>query len=134
MAELSPPQRLRDALEWRRDGDAFRKGGVPFDGAWEVATAEVLKRCEETGWWREVFESQRASWERAYCGLPPTAGDRALALLGEGRVPFDTSEKPVCAHCDGEIPASRLRHHADFCSEGCRKAASWVRERERKAA
>jgi hypothetical protein len=132
---MTEPEQLRDALEWRRDGDDVRAGGVPFEQAWPQSVAEVCKRSDDGQWWARVFEAQRPVWERAYNRERPTRVDTAIALLGEGRVAIGGPEVGhPCAFCDAEIPAARLKHHAEFCSEVCRKAASWERERARLAA
>ena len=130
MRPHEPHEWLRDWLEW------YRERGWSFEGAWieSVGRACGSARASEAAWWRAIFEEQRDTWERAYDREEPMAGDAALVLLAEGRLPVDRDARLLCAHCDGPIPPERLKHKADFCCEECRLHASRARERKRLAA
>ena len=57
---------------------ALRDAGVPFDDAWPVALPVA---AEDGSTLRYALDKTRRSWERAYVGEPPSAGERAAAFL-----------------------------------------------------
>lgn len=120
---MQPPEALRDWLEY------WRAAGRPFAEAWVLSLNRSCRGYPGGPAWAELLSGQRATWQRAYDGEAPTAAERALGMLVEG-VTGDPDSHP-CAHCDKPIPVERLAHRAEFCSERCRKAASWKRERLR---
>ena len=61
------------SLRLRLEGQ--RREGVPFDVAWSVAIQDI----PNSGWRsREVVDSTRPAWQRAYERRPPTARELAL--------------------------------------------------------
>ena len=108
-----------------------RVKGRPFARAWEDALSWAHAGHGEI---RTILDATVGAWRRAYQGEPQTRGEAALTMLTEGRELLSERPEHPCAHCDGEIPAARLKHGADFCTERCRARASWQRERERLAA
>lgn len=130
-----PYESLRGLLEFYRDGDHYRAGGVPFSRAWTQAVERVCKGLPDGDWWSSVFASQCATWRRCFELDPPTRADRAFPLLAAERgitvgdeVPLPTDE-PSCAHCSGAIPDDR-KAGALYCSDRCRRDAAYGRERE----
>ena len=124
-----PPVELREQLA------AARRTGVSFDEAWPGALEAALSAARwERAEWLEVLsgmvEAWRAGWERRLATRP----EQALAVLVmPGGEPLP---ERACEHCGGEIPPERGTHGAPprFCSDRCRRRATYLRERERAAA
>ncbi len=129
---MTEPERLRDLLEFYREGRG--RGGLAFSEAWWRSVERVCRDSPDEGWWRATFAEQRDVWQRAYDRERRTSADTAIVLIAEGRVIGGPEVGHPCGFCDEEIPAARLKRRAEFCSEACRKAASWERERERRTA
>lgn len=85
---MTPLERLRLLLELER------KNGATFENAWKFATSKVALDQAHPGWWLEVFEWGRDSWERAYEGrrrltidhLAPIGAPEGVALDARDRV------------------------------------------------
>jgi hypothetical protein len=116
-----PPVELREQLA------AARRAGVSFDEAWPVALATAVGT---TRWEREEWQAAlsgtvwawRAAWEHRDASRP----ENALTMLvrpGGEQLP-----ERACEHCGVEIPAERHRN-ARFCSDACRRHATYLRER-----
>lgn len=120
----TPPAVLRDCLA------TARCAGVSFDEAWpDALTAAVEATRWEREEWQEVLsemvETWRAAWERRDASRPESA---LLALVTPGGHPLP---ERACEHCGEEIPADRgvRGAAARFCSDGCRRRATYLRER-----
>jgi hypothetical protein len=118
---MTPPAVLRDRLA------AARRGGVSFDEAWPVALAAAVNAAQwEREEWRDILSSMvetwRAAWERRDASRPERA---VLALVTPGGMPLP---ERACENCGEEIPADRHRG-ARFCSDRCRRRATYLRER-----
>ncbi len=124
---MEPCEQLRDWLQWKRDGDSLRRGGVPFEQAWPEAVAHVCKGREDGDALRGWFEGQREVWRRCFELAEQTPGEYAFTVLGAGRGGGRIGDGVCCDECGEPIPAERLHYHAKFCSETCRKAASRAR-------
>jgi hypothetical protein len=118
---MTPPEVLRDRLA------IARRGGVGFGEAWPVALAAAASTVQ---WEREewidalsgTIEAWRAAWERRDATRP----EQALVVLvrpGGEQLP-----ERACENCGEEIPADRHRN-ARFCSDPCRRHATYLRER-----
>ncbi len=119
--DMTPPAVLRDRLA------AARSGGVGFDEAWPVALAAAVDVAQ---WEREewidallgTIEAWRAAWERRDASRTERA---VLALVTPGGTPLP---ERACEQCSEEMPADRHRA-ARFCSDPCRRRATYLRER-----
>jgi predicted nucleic acid-binding Zn ribbon protein len=103
-----PPVELREQLA------AVRRAGVSFEEAWPGA----LEAAVNAAW-----------WERRLATRP----EQALAVLVmPGGAPLP---ERACEHCGGEIPPERGSRGPlpRFCSDRCRRRATYLRERERAA-
>jgi hypothetical protein len=118
---MTPPEVLRDRLA------TARQGGVSFEEAWPVALAAAVDSVQwEREEWQDTLSSMvetwRAAWERRYA----TGAERAvIALVRPGGTPLP---ERACEQCGVEIPADR-NGNARFCSDGCRRRATYLRER-----
>ena len=118
---MTPPEVLRERLA------AARRDGVGFDEAWPVALAAAVNvvRWEREEWIDALLgtvEAWRAAWERR----DATGREQALAVFvrpGGEQLP-----ERACESCGVEMPAERHRG-ARFCSDGCRRHATYLRER-----
>lgn len=118
---MTPPVVLRDRLA------AARRSGVSFDEAWPVALAAAVTATQwEREEWRAILsgmvETWRAAWERRDASRPERA---LLELVTPGGTPLP---ERACENCGEEIPADRHRA-ARFCSDPCRRRATYLRER-----
>jgi len=127
---LAPYERLRDELGWLRDGDLYHGPGLQFHAAWERALARVCRDTADAAWWREVFESQRPVWRRAYLRMAPTPMDDLLAEL-IADLGLATVRERRCGFC-GESLEGR-RPNVLFCNSTHRRRAEWRRESALKA-
>ncbi len=118
---MAPPVVLRERLA------AARRDGVSFDEAWPLALAAAVNAVQ---WEREewidalsgTIETWRAAWERRDVSRTERA---VLALVRPGGTPLP---ERACESCGEEIPADRHRT-ARFCSDPCRRRATYLRER-----
>jgi hypothetical protein len=118
---MTPPVVLRERLA------TARSGGVNFDEAWPIALAAAVNTVQwERGEWQDILsgmiETWRAAWERRYASRPESA---LLALPMPGGTPLPERS---CENCGEEMPADRHRA-ARFCSDPCRRHATYLRER-----
>jgi predicted nucleic acid-binding Zn ribbon protein len=118
---MRPDQALVDWLAWHR------AGGCTFTDAWLMSAERACRDAPD--FWRPWLEQTKDIWRRAYEREPARAWEMEFAAQASD-LELDDGH-PRCALCDEPIPAYRLRHHAEFCSEECRKQASRARERER---
>jgi hypothetical protein len=109
---------------------AARADGTTFAHAWppalDVALASSALERED---WAAALEETIDSWRAAFEGCVATRSERALAIVAvdPDRVPIGDRE---CAHCGGEIPATRGRQGpARYCSPRCKRDAAYARER-----
>ncbi len=118
---MTPPEVLRERLA------AARQDGVSFDRAWPAALAAAVNAMQ---WEREewsdalsgTIEAWRAAWERR----DASRTDRALlVIVRPGGTPLP---ERACENCGVEIPVDRHRA-ARFCSDTCRRHATYLRER-----
>jgi hypothetical protein len=118
---MTPPEVLRERLA------AARQDGVSFDRGWPVALAAAVNAGQ---WEREEWidalsgtvEAWRAAWERRDTTRP----EQALAVIvrpGGEQLP-----ERACEGCGQEMPADR-NVVARFCSDPCRRRATYLRER-----
>jgi hypothetical protein len=118
---MTPPAVLRERLA------TARREGMDFDEAWRVALAAAVNAAQwEGGEWQDILSSMvetwRAAWERRDAS---SAEQAALALVMPGGTPLP---ERACENCEQEMPADRHRN-ARFCSEPCRRRATYLRER-----
>jgi hypothetical protein len=111
-----------------------RRVGASFCDAWPVALASALAvtytRAERLSW-SAVLGGMVSTWRSAFEREPASEPEAAMALITyDDRVPIP--EHP-CSRCGEEIKPDRLRRHARFCSEPCRKAAGDEVVSERRA-
>ncbi len=118
---MTPPEVLRERLA------AARHDGESFDRGWPVALAAAVSAVQ---WEREEWvdalsgtvEAWRAAWERR----DASRTDRALlVIVRPGGLPLP---ERACENCGEEMPADRHRT-ARFCSDPCRRRATYLRER-----
>ena len=118
---MAPPEVLRERLAAARDD------GVGFDEAWPVALAAAVNTAQ---WEREEWidalsgtvEAWRAAWERRDATRP----EQALSVIVRpGGTPLP---ERACENCGEEMPADR-NVVARFCSDPCRRHATYLRER-----
>jgi hypothetical protein len=118
---MTPPEVLRERLA------AARHDGVSFDRAWPVALAVAVTavRWEREEWIDALsgtVEAWRAAWERR----DTSRTDRALLVIVR---PAGTPlPERACENCGEEMPADR-NVVARFCSDPCRRRATYLRER-----
>jgi hypothetical protein len=122
--DMKPPAVLRDRLA------TARCAGLSFDEAWPAALAAAVgaTRWEREEWHEvlsEMVETWRAAWERHDATRPESA---LLALVTPEGQPLP---ERACEHCGEEIPADRgvRGGAARFCSDRCRRRATYRRER-----
>ena len=118
---MTPPALLRERLT------AARRSGVDFDDAWPKALAAAVNTAQwEREEWQDILtctvETWRAAWERRDASCAEGA---LLALVMPGGTPLPEA---ACEQCGEEIPADRSGV-ARFCSDRCRRRATYVRER-----
>jgi hypothetical protein len=102
-----------------------RERGEDFADAWPGAVTSALRGVggKDLVGWQRALSSTRASWQRAYERRPTAKVERALTLVGSERgVSLDGCER---CHKPLENPHPRRK----FCSEKCRRQASYERER-----
>jgi hypothetical protein len=113
---MTPPAVLRERLA------TARREGVGFDEAWPVALAAAVNAAQwEREEWQDILsrmvETWRAAWERH------DASSAERAVLGGTPLP-----ERACEECGEEIPAD-CSVAARFCSDRCRRRATYLRER-----
>jgi hypothetical protein len=118
-----PPVKLREQL-----ADA-RRAGASFDQAWPGALAAAVNAAHwESEEWRDTLSSMVETWRAAWERRDATCAERAvLALVMLGGRPLP---ERACENCGEEMSADRHRG-ARFCSDRCRRRATYLRERER---
>jgi predicted nucleic acid-binding Zn ribbon protein len=117
---MTPPEVLRERLA------AARRDGVGFDEAWPVALAAAVNTAWERDEWRDILSCMVETWRAAWERRDATGAERAvLALVMPGGTPLP---ERACEGCGQEIPADRNRN-ARFCSDVCRRRATYLRER-----
>jgi predicted nucleic acid-binding Zn ribbon protein len=120
---VTPPAILRERLA------AARRIGVGFDEAWPAALAAAVStaRWEREEWIDALLgtiEAWRAAWEQRDASR---AERSLLVLVTPGGTPLP---ERACEHCGKQIPTERGRHRqARFCSDRCRRRATYLRER-----
>ncbi len=118
---MIPPAVLRERLA------TPRRGGVGFDEAWPVAFAAAVNAAQwEREEWRDTLSGMVETWRAAWERHDASSAERAvLALVAPGGTPLP---ERACEHCRKEIDPDRHRN-ARFCSDGCRRRATYLRER-----
>jgi hypothetical protein len=118
---MTPPEVLRDRLA------TARRSGAAFDEAWPVALAAAVNAAQwEQAEWQGILSRMVETWRAAWERRDTSRAERAiLALATPGAMPLP---ERACEHCDTEIPADRHRA-ARFCSDHCRRRATYLRER-----
>ncbi len=113
-----------------------RAAGESFEQAWPDALRCALGVAErfERQEWADVLASHdiAESWRHAFERRPPRPAEQALrALEDPDRETVDVLERH-CARCGSAIAAER-DPRARWCSDRCRRAASYERERAQRA-
>jgi predicted nucleic acid-binding Zn ribbon protein len=118
---MTPPVVLRERLA------AARRGGVGFDEAWPVALAAAVNAAQwEREEWRDVLLGMSETWRAAWERRDASRSERALlAIVTPHGTPLP---ERACEQCGEEIPADRS-YAARFCSDRCRRRATYLRER-----
>ncbi len=118
---MTPPVVLRERLA------TARRDGVGFDEAWPVALAAAVNTAQwEREEWRDILSSMVETWRSAWERRDATDAERAvLALVKPGGTPLP---ERACENCGQEMPADR-NVVAQFCSDPCRRHATYLRER-----
>jgi hypothetical protein len=118
---MTPPVVLRERLA------TVRRDGVGFDEAWPVALAAAVDAAQwEREEWRDILSGMVETWRAAWERRDASCAERAvLALVTPGGTPLP---ERVCENCGEEMPAGRHRT-ARFCSDPCRRHATYLRER-----
>jgi hypothetical protein len=118
---MTPPEALRERLA------TARRDGVSFDEAWPVALAAAMNTAQwEREEWQDILPSMVETWRAAWERRDATGAERAvLALVAPGGTPLP---ERACEHCGKEIDPDRHRN-TRFCSDGCRRRATYLRER-----
>ncbi len=118
---MAPPVVLRERLA------AARRGGVGFDEAWPVALAAAVNATQwEREEWRDILSCMVETWRAAWERRDATGAERAvLALVMPGGEPLP---ERACEQCGEAMPADR-HGAARFCSDPCRRRATYLRER-----
>jgi predicted nucleic acid-binding Zn ribbon protein len=121
MNHMTPPEVLRERLA------TARREGMGFDEAWPVALAAAVNAAQwEREEWRDILSCMVETWRAAWERRDASCAERAvLALVMPGGTPLP---ERACENCGDEIPADRHRA-ARFCSEPCRRRATYLRER-----
>jgi hypothetical protein len=119
--DMTPPVVLRDRLA------TARQGGVSFDRAWPVALAAAVNTVQwEREEWRDILSGMVETWRAAWERRDASCAERAvLALVRPGG---ELLPERACENCREEIPTNRHRA-ARFCSDPCRRRATYLRER-----
>jgi hypothetical protein len=130
MSSETPPAVLVERLA------RARREGVPFGAAWPGALDHALTATHnstERLHWATVLGGMVPTWRAAFNREPvASSAEAALSMLtADDRTPMP--EHP-CARCGTEIPAARLRRHARWCSDACRRAATDEAATERREA
>ncbi len=107
-----------------------RRHGVEFADAWEPAVARALAdvKGDELSEWLDAFEDTRTAWMAAWERRPATRPERALLAVAEDPEREAMADRE-CPRCGAEIPPSRGGKPRKWCSERCRRAANYERER-----
>ncbi len=109
---------------------AARRAGQGFEEAWPVALAAAVQAADpgERRGWPEAFRATMESWQGAWERRPAPRCERVLQAVAEDPERVACSERE-CEGCGGEIPEGRGRKGAParYCSDGCRKRASYAR-------
>ena len=118
---VTPPAILRERLA------AARRGGVGFDEAWPVALAVAVNAAQwEREEWRDILSGMVETWRAAWERRDASSAERAvLALVTPGGTPLP---ERACENCGEEMPTDR-HGAARFCSDRCRRRATYLRER-----
>jgi hypothetical protein len=118
---VTPPAILRERLAAARDAS------VGFDEAWPVAFAAAVNAAQwEREEWRDILSGMVETWRAAWERRDASCAERAiLALVTPGGTPLP---ERACENCGQEIPTARHRA-ARFCSDPCRRHATYLRER-----
>lgn len=118
---MTPPAVLREQLA------TARRCGVGFDEAWPVALAAAVNAAQwEREEWRDMLSGMVETWHAAWERRDATGAERAvLALVTPGGIPLP---ERACENCGEEMPVGRHRT-ARFCSDACRRRATYLRER-----
>ena len=119
--DMTPPEVLRERLA------TARQDGLSFDQAWPVALAAAVDSVQwEREEWQDILSGMVETWRSAWERHDATGAESALlGLVMPGGTPLP---ERACEQCGKEIPADRHRV-ARFCSYGCRRRASRLRER-----
>jgi predicted nucleic acid-binding Zn ribbon protein len=117
----TPPAVLMERLA------TARRDGVSFDQAWPMALAAAVNAANwEHEEWRDILSSMVETWRAAWERRAPSRSESAvLALVMPGGTPLP---ERACEQCGVEIPADR-HGAARFCSDRCRRRATYLRER-----
>ncbi len=118
---MTPPAILRERLA------TARRDGVGFDEAWPVALAAAVNAVQwEREEWIDALSGTTEAWRSAWERRDASSAERALpAIVMSGGTPLP---ERACEGCGQEIPADRNRN-ARFCSDGCRRHTTHLRER-----
>jgi hypothetical protein len=118
---MTPPEVLRERLA------AARQDGVSFDRAWPVALAAAASAVQwEREEWIDALLGTVEAWRAAWEHRDASRTDRALlVIVRPGGEPLPEHS---CEQCGEEIPADRYSA-ARFCSDPCRRRATYLRER-----
>jgi hypothetical protein len=118
---MTPPTVLRERLA------TARSGGLGFEEAWPGALAAAVNAAQwEREEWRDILSGMVETWRAAWERRDASSAERAvLALVMPGGTPLP---ERACENCGEEMPADRHRA-ARFCSDPCRRHATYLRER-----
>jgi hypothetical protein len=118
---MTPPEVLREQLA------TARRDGASFDRAWPVALAAAVDTASwEREEWVDALSGTIEAWRAAWEHRDASRTDRALLVIARpGGTPLP---KRACENCGVEIPVDRHRT-ARFCSDPCRRHATYLRER-----
>jgi hypothetical protein len=122
-------ERLRDELQWYRDGDRYHRGGrMTFEESWETALTRTVAGLSDADakWWRRTFEQQKPVYRRSWLREPPTAMDVHFAELIVDLGLASVRERR-CRYCGASLEGQRPNKR--FCSLEHRKAAWWARHK-----
>jgi hypothetical protein len=119
--DMTPPAVLRERLA------TARRGGEGFAEAWPAALAAAVNAAQwEREEWRDTLSGMVETWRAAWERRDATGAEHAvLALVTPGGTPLP---ERACEQCGVEMPADRHRT-ARFCSDACRRRATYLRER-----
>jgi hypothetical protein len=118
---MTPPEVLREQLA------TARHGGGGFAEAWPAALAAAVNAVQwEREEWRDILSGTVEAWRAAWERRDASRTDRALlVIVRPGGISLP---ERACENCGVEIPADRHRT-ARFCSDPCRRRATYLRER-----